>query len=277
MTTPSAPPQAERPRRRALLVAGRVADGHAKFAPPPTSGRSRLVPPSRPHHATNGYVDVGHRDGKLPEPCDLGFRALRAVNGVADSATPFAPGLLVTVGENFPHRVTRGFRAPACGDGGAKCAPPCDRGFCRTVPQNLRSRSQPNEGGKFPPPSPLLTAVPNRHPRGLARRPARAGRCPVDKSAYSISTRRKILDVVVARSHLTSMTSTQHTTTTPEPPTSGDASKSFGARLARRSREAQGLPPVIADPRIRERLRSLCVLPKPGASGVPDELDSAGE
>lgn len=83
------------------------------------------------------------------------------------------------------------------------------------------------------------------------------------------------------RSYLTSMTSTQRTTTTTTgPPMSGDASESFGARLARRSREAQGLPPVIADPRIRERLRGLCGLPKPPAtegSGVPDELDSAGQ
>ncbi|MDO5082835.1 MAG: hypothetical protein Q4D89_05475 [Arachnia propionica] len=75
------------------------------------------------------------------------------------------------------------------------------------------------------------------------------------------------------------MTSPQRTITiTTEPPTSGDASESFGARLARRSREAQGLPPVIADPRVRERLRGLCGLPKPSAgSGVPDELDPAGE
>ena len=84
---------------------------------------------------------------------------------------------------------------------------------------------------------------------------------------------------MVGRSYLSSMTSPQRTTTiTTEPPTSGDASESFGARLARRSREAQGLPPVIADPRIRERLRGLCGLPKPpGMSGVPDELDAAGE
>lgn len=74
------------------------------------------------------------------------------------------------------------------------------------------------------------------------------------------------------------MTSTQHTTETTEPPMSADASESLGARLARRSREKQGLPPAIADPRIRERLRGLCGLPKsPEGSGVPDELDSAGE
>ncbi|MGO3090661.1 MAG: hypothetical protein ACTII7_13415 [Galactobacter sp.] len=73
------------------------------------------------------------------------------------------------------------------------------------------------------------------------------------------------------------MTTRQHTTTT-EPPTPGDASEPFGARLARRSREAQGLLPVIADPRIRERLRGLCGLPKPPeTSGVPDELDPAGQ
>jgi len=74
------------------------------------------------------------------------------------------------------------------------------------------------------------------------------------------------------------MTSTQQTTTTttePSPP--GDGSEPLGARLAQRSREAQGLPPVVSDPRIRERLRSLCVLPKSGVSGVPDELDAAGQ
>lgn len=74
------------------------------------------------------------------------------------------------------------------------------------------------------------------------------------------------------------MTSLQRTTTTAaEPPMSGDASEPFGALLARRSREAQGLPPVIADPRIRDRLRGLCRLPKPRVSGVPDELDTAGQ
>lgn len=75
------------------------------------------------------------------------------------------------------------------------------------------------------------------------------------------------------------MTSQQHTTTTTaEPPLSGDANEPFGARLARRSREAQGLPPVVADPRVRERLRGLCGLPKPSeGSGVPDELDPAGQ
>lgn len=72
-------------------------------------------------------------------------------------------------------------------------------------------------------------------------------------------------------------TTAQTTTTTAESPPPGDASESFGARLARRSREAQGLPPVIADPRIRDRLRGLCGLPKPGVSGVPDELDTAGQ
>lgn len=38
-------------------------------------------------------------------------------------------------------------------------------------------------------------------------------------------------------------------------------SESFGARLARQSRHRQGLPPGIADPMIRERLRVLCGLP----------------
>lgn len=70
----------------------------------------------------------------------------------------------------------------------------------------------------------------------------------------------------------------QTTTTTVEPPPPGDVSEPFGALLARRSREAQGLPPVIADPRIRERLRGLCGLPKPPERlGVPDELDAAGQ
>lgn len=74
------------------------------------------------------------------------------------------------------------------------------------------------------------------------------------------------------------MITRQATTTTVEPPPPGDASEPLGARLARRSREAQGLPPVIADPRIRERLRGLCGLPKsPEDSGMPDELDPAGQ
>lgn len=74
------------------------------------------------------------------------------------------------------------------------------------------------------------------------------------------------------------MSTAQTTTTTVEPPPPGDVSEPFGALLARRSREAQGLPPVIADPRIRERLRGLCGLPKsPEGSGVPDELDAAGK
>ena len=101
---------------------------------------------------------------------------------------------------------------------------------------------------------------------------------PVDKSAYSTSTPPELLDVVVTRSYLTSMTTRQHTTTTTEPPTPSDVPESFGARLARRSREDQGLPPVVADPRVRERLRGLCGLPKPfEGSGVPDELDAAGQ
>lgn len=55
-------------------------------------------------------------------------------------------------------------------------------------------------------------------------------------------------------------------------------SESLGARLARQSRDRQGLPPGITDPMIRERLRVLCGLPKPpGSSGVPYEFDPAGE
>lgn len=74
------------------------------------------------------------------------------------------------------------------------------------------------------------------------------------------------------------MSTAQTTTTTAEPPLPSDVTEPFGALLAWRSREAQGLPPVIADPRVRERLRGLCGLPKsPVGSGVPDELDSAGK
>ena len=74
------------------------------------------------------------------------------------------------------------------------------------------------------------------------------------------------------------MTTQQRTiSTATEPPMSGDASEPLGARLARRSREAQGLPPVTTDPQVRERLRGLCGLPKPEGSGVPDELDTAGQ
>lgn len=85
---------------------------------------------------------------------------------------------------------------------------------------------------------------------------------------------------MVEWSYLTCMTSTQRTPTTTEPPVSTDASEPLGARLASRSREAQGLPPMIADPRVREQLRGLCGLPKPPeteGSGVPDELDAAGQ
>lgn len=116
--------------------------------------------------------------------------------------------------------------------------------------------------------------MPIRHPRNPPRREAAAGRCPVDKSAYSTSTRHQILDVVVCSSHLSAMMTRQSTTTTTEPITPEDATEPLGARLARRSRQAQGLPPVIADPRVRERLRGLCGLPEPSEGlGVPDELD----
>lgn len=74
------------------------------------------------------------------------------------------------------------------------------------------------------------------------------------------------------------MSTAQTTTTTAEPPPPGDVPEPFGALLARRSREAQGLPPMIADPRVRERLRGLCGLPKPPErSGMPDELDATGQ
>lgn len=139
MTTLSAPQQAERRRRRALLVAGRVADGRAKFAPPSASGRSRLVPSIRRHRAASGGFGrgVGHGGGNLPEPCDLGFRTWRAMNGVADSAAPLRPGLSVTVGENFPHRATRRFAPAACGDRG------CDAGT------PVRPGVLPNSAAKF--------------------------------------------------------------------------------------------------------------------------------
>lgn len=263
MSMRSAPRQTARGRCRTLLVAG---EGREKFAPPSPLGRWRLVPPMRRHQVARGVVGrgVGHGGGNLPEPCDLGFRALWAVNGVADSATPFAPGLLVTAGENFPHRATRRFTPTACGDGGANCAPP------------FESRSRAGQRGwRFSGPVGARCRIGT--PVGSVTVWLVLAALPVDNSAYSTSHRVELLDVVVSRSYLTSMTTRQHTTTT-EPPTPGDASEPFGARLARRSREAQGLLPVIADPRIRERLRGLCGLPKPPeTSGVPDELDPAGQ
>lgn len=73
------------------------------------------------------------------------------------------------------------------------------------------------------------------------------------------------------------MMTRQTTVTTTEPTAPEDAAEPLGARLARRSRQEQGLPPVIADPRVRERLRTLCGLPKPEGSGVPDELNPASK
>lgn len=85
------------------------------------------------------------------------------------------------------------------------------------------------------------------------------------------------------------MTITQPLTlsTIPDPPeTVTDAASEsppepFGARLARLSRAAQGLPADVADPQVRARLRALCGLPKPApepsASDAPGELDPAGE
>lgn len=263
MTTRSAPQQAERRHRRALLAVG---DGRAKFAPPSPSGRSRRVLPIPRHRATRGFARqrVEHGACKLPEPSSLDGRAWRVVNGVADSAAPFGPSLPVTVGENFPHRATRRFTPTACGDGGANCAPP------------FESRSRAGQRGwRFSGPVGARCRIGT--PVGSVTVWLVLAALPVDNSAYSTSHRVELLDVVVIRSYLTSMTTRQHTTTT-EPPTPGDASEPFGARLARRSREAQGLLPVIADPRIRERLRGLCGLPKPPeTSGVPDELDPAGQ
>lgn len=53
----------------------------------------------------------------------------------------------------------------------------------------------------------------------------------------------------------------QTTTTTPETPAT-DAVEPLGARLARESRETQGLPAVVVDQRVREQLQALCALPR---------------
>jgi len=133
MTTRSAPRQAERGRRRALLVAGSAGDGSAKFAPPSTSGRSPTVPPIRRHRATRGFVhrDTEYGGGNLPEPFSLDGPTWRTVNGVVNLATPFSPSLSVTVVEYFPHRATRGFVVTAYCDGGATLAHPCRLRLCR--------------------------------------------------------------------------------------------------------------------------------------------------
>lgn len=79
------------------------------------------------------------------------------------------------------------------------------------------------------------------------------------------------------------MTPTQQTSALTLPPTSSTdsapADPSFGARLAVASRRAQGLPAVVADEVVRERLRALCSLPLPWSarSGVPDQFDPSGE
>ena len=158
-----------------------------------------------------------------------------------------------TVVEHFPHRATWGSVLTDC------------RVRCRN-------------GGRIVDSSAPFTVVPIRHHRHRLAAMLLPARLVIEESIYSTSLTTKILDVVVKRAYLASMTSQHHTTTTTaEPPSSGDASESFGARLARHSREAQGLPPMVADPRVQERLRGLCGLPKPpGGSGVPDELDSAG-
>lgn len=170
MTTRSAPQQAERRPRRALLAAGRAGDGRAKFAPPSPSGRSRRVLPIPRHRATRGFVrrDTEPGGGNLPEPCHLDFRAWRVVNGAENLAAPFSPSLPVTVGENFPHRATRRCTPSAYGDGGATLAPPCrlrllpaSTGVQNVHPRSSRGLAPDNGGGKFPAPSPLLTVVAN--------------------------------------------------------------------------------------------------------------------
>jgi len=90
----------------------------------------------------------------LQAPFIPGARRQQPVNRLADLAALLRP----TVAENFPHRAARGFPPSACGDGGAKLAPPSDLGFCRAVPHNVRHRSRVNGGGKFPAPSLLAAA-----------------------------------------------------------------------------------------------------------------------
>jgi len=231
-----------------------------------------MVLPIPRHHATRGFARqrVEHGACKLPEPCHLDFRAWRVVNGAANLAAPFSPSLPVTVGENFPHRVTRRCTPSACGDGGATLAPPCrlwplraSTGVQIVHPRSSRGLAPGDGGGNFP--------APLGHGAGGAEsaRPWVASLCG---SCWPLSLwislhivpqlRRQILDVVVARSYLISMTSTQRTTTTTTEPPPTDAAEPLGARLARRSREAQGLPPVIVDQRVREQLQALCALPK---------------
>lgn len=57
-------------------------------------------------------------------------------------------------------------------------------------------------------------------------------------------------------------TSTQTTTKTATEPPKTDAVEPLGARLARESRAAQGLPAVVVDQWVREQLQALCALPK---------------
>lgn len=144
-------------------------------------------------------------------------------------------------------------------------------------------------GGYFPPPSGPANGV----SRALFGGNARSGKISATVShrprrgffvgsAARLDLAVRVRAGVAGWSYLSSMTDTARiTTTTSEPmPPVGDGVESFGARLARRSRQAQGLPPVIADPHVRERLRVLCGLPRPpatGVLGVPDELNAAGE
>lgn len=166
----------------------------------------------------------------------------------------------VTVCEIFSHRPRpREIFRPR--HGGAKLTPPCDLGF-RIV----------RGGRESPPPENSRFLALSGGSRGCrfgttvtcpAARPAPTAH-PVDKSAYSTSIVQRILDVVVGRSYLSSMTTTAPTTTTttePQPPS--DAPESFGARLARRSREAQGLGPGVSDPTVLAELRELCAAPRP--------------
>lgn len=58
----------------------------------------------------------------------------------------------------------------------------------------------------------------------------------------------------------------------------GQNSETLGARTARVSRAAQGLPTSIENAAVLQQLQVLCNMPRPrNYSGAPDELDSLGE
>lgn len=160
----------------------------------------------------------------------------------------------------FPTPSGQGFRFVATADGGGNLAPPCDLGFYRSTPFAVPPRRRNHEALNLAVHGGAKSAPPWGCP---ATRPVLTAR-PVDKSAYSASTWLSILDVVVRRSYLFSMTTTAQTTaTTVEPPPPGDASESFGARLAVASRHRQGLGPGVSDPAVLAELRELCAAPRP--------------